>query len=121
MKRFIIGCLLILSFAGCDKKQTQFESVKTKIGKENMVLEIGASSCKSCIQMKKLIAQVQNDIPNLPIHIIDVYDDMNAFSFFNIKMIPTQVVINAKGQEVYRHIGVLSRQELLNLVERSEQ
>lgn len=125
MKKIILIILIIFSFYGCDKKdvattQTQFQIVKSKIGKENMVLEIGSSSCQGCIKMKKLINEVQKDVPNLPIHVIDVYDDMKVFSFFNIKMIPTQVVINAKGEEVYRHIGGLSREELLSLVEISK-
>jgi thioredoxin 1 len=114
---------------GCDnkdiatQKETQksfFEVLKAeKIGKEPIVLEIGSSSCKTCVDMKKIIDDLKSRNTTLPIHIIDVYDDMNAFKHFNIQMIPTQVVLNAKGEEVYRHIGGLSGEEMLRLVELS--
>lgn len=130
MKKILGFLFLAFLFLGCDnkdiasQKETQkslFETLKAqKIGVEPMVLEIGSSSCKTCVDMKKIIDDLKSKDANLPIHIIDVYDDMNAFRHFNIQMIPTQVVLNAKGEEVYRHIGGLSGEEMLQLVELSE-
>ena len=128
--RKLLGLIFVaFLFLGCDNKdisthkETQkslFETLKTqKIGHEPMVLEIGSSSCKTCVDMKKIIDDLKSKDANLPIHIIDVYDDMNAFRHFNIQMIPTQVVLNTKGEEVYRHIGDLSGEEMLKLVELS--
>lgn len=128
--RKLLGLIFVaFLFLGCDnkdlvtQKETQksfFETLKTeKIGHEPMVLEIGSSSCKTCVDMKKIIDDLKSKDANLPIHIIDVYDDMNAFRHFNIQMIPTQVVLNTKGEEVYRHIGDLSGEEMLKLVELS--
>lgn len=116
--------LIVFFFMGCGEKEikqnTMFALVKGKIGKEAMVLEIGASSCKTCIEMKKTIDILKLNNPNLPIYIVDVYDDMNAFSYFKIQMIPTQLVFNAKGEEVSRHIGGVSREEMLQFVELSK-
>lgn len=129
MKKSVGLIFVTFLFLGCDikdiasQKETQksfFETLKSeKIGKEPMVLEIGSSSCKTCVDMKKIIDDLKSRNTTLPIHIIDVYDDMNAFRHFNIQMIPTQVVLNAKGEEVYRHIGGLSGEEMLRLVELS--
>lgn len=129
--RKLLGLIFVaFLFLGCDnkeealQKETQksfFETLKTeKIGHEPMVLEIGSSSCKTCFDMKKIIDDLKSKDANLPIYIIDVYDDMNAFRHFNIQMIPTQVVLNAKGEEVYRHVGGLSGEEMLKLVELSK-
>jgi len=130
MKKLLGLIIVAFLFLGCDnkdvatQKETQksfFETLKTeKIGHEPMVLEIGSSSCKTCVDMKKIIDDLKSKDANLPIHIIDVYDDMNAFRHFNIQMIPTQVVLNTKGEEVYRHIGGLSANEMLRLVELSK-
>lgn len=130
MKKLLGLIFVAFLFLGCDnkeetlQKETQksfFETLKTeKIGHEPMVLEIGSSSCKTCIDMKKIIEDLKSKDANLPIHIIDVYDDMNAFRYFNIQMIPTQVVLNTKGEEIYRHIGGLSADEMLRLVELSK-
>ena len=124
MKRLLLLLFMIFLLGGCgaetDKSKSYFKTIKEKIGKEAMVLEIGASSCKTCINMKKTIDALKLNNPNLPIHIIDVYDDMSVFSYFKIQMIPTQVVINEKDQEVYRHIGGLSGEEMLKLVKLSK-
>lgn len=124
MKKLLLLPLIVFFFMGCGEKEikqnTMFALVKGKIGKEAMVLEIGASSCKTCIEMKKTIDTLKLNDPNLPIYIVDVYDDMNAFSYFKIQMIPTQLVFNAKGEEVSRHIGGVSREEMLQFVELSK-
>lgn len=129
MKKLLGLIFIAFLFLGCEnkdiasQKETQksfFETLKAeKMAKEPMVLEIGSSSCKTCVDMKKIIDDLKSKDVTLPIHIIDVYDDMNAFRHFNIQMIPTQVVLNAKGEEVYRHIGGLSGEEMLRLVELS--
>ena len=33
-----------------------------------------------------------------------------------VRMIPTQIIYDAKGEEVYRHIGVLSSSEINDLL-----
>lgn len=129
MKKLIGLIFIVFLFLGCDSKdalqketkKSFFETLKTeKFGHEPMVLEIGSRSCKTCIDMKKIIDDLKSKDANIPIHIIDVYDDMNVFRYFNIQMIPTQVVLNAKGEEIYRHIGGLSAEEMLKLVELSK-
>jgi len=122
MKHLFLVFLVLFGMTGCEKKEVigaslLDNSVYSRIGKESMVLEIGASTCKSCIDMKKLIDKLKTENPNIPIHIIDVYEDKEAAAKFQIRMIPTQVVLNAKGEEIHRHVGGLSREELLELVE----
>lgn len=116
--------LFITFFSGCQSQQNSdnsknrvaLESVKSKMGKEAMVLEIGSKSCTTCIKMKKTIDAMHEKNPALPIYIIDVYDDMSVFSFFKLQVIPTQIVLNKRGEELYRHMGELSTHELQSLV-----
>jgi thioredoxin 1 len=129
MKKVLGLIFMIFLFLGCDNKdiatqikdlgqeENSFTQTQSKIGKEAMVLEIGASSCQSCIDMKELISNLKKDNQNLPIYIVDVYDDKNSFSYFKIQMIPTQIVFNKQGEEVFRHVGKLNREKLLSLVE----
>jgi thioredoxin 1 len=128
MKFVFILVVLILAFSGCESKDNatsqssvsgnyDLATVMASIGKEPMVLEIGASTCQACVEMKALIDDMKSADETLPIHIVDVNKDRFAVGFFKIQMIPTQVVFNAKGEEVSRHIGALSREELLKLVE----
>jgi thioredoxin 1 len=107
---------MLLGCSDSEATQSSFEIAKSKIAHEAMVLEVGSSNCHSCIEMKKIITKLKTQNPNLPIYIVDVYDDMKSFEFFNIQMIPTQIVYDKNGAEVYRHIGGVTREELLELV-----
>lgn len=124
MKKVFISVALLLLLLACDSKTPKevsfFETLKEKIGTQAMVLEIGSSSCRSCIKMKKMIEQLKQEDSSLPIYIIDVYDDMNVFREFNIQLIPTQIVLNKEGKEVHRHVGAIDADEMLQFVELSK-
>lgn len=55
----------------------------------------------------------------LPIYMVDVYDDMSIFSFFKLKLIPTQIILNKEGKELYRSMGERTEQEFLEFVLRA--
>lgn len=115
--------LLILLLIGCilnaSEYKVSFSNISSKIGKEPLVLEIGSSSCKTCVEMKKIISEIKTSNPKAPLYIIDIYDDKRVISYFNIKMIPTQIVYNKTGKEIYRHIGGLRNNDMLKLIELS--
>lgn len=117
-----------LFFAGCSepaKKGAQkeligYDKIVAKIGQEPLILEIGASSCQSCKAIKAMIDRLLYNNPSLPIHVIDVNDNRQAIKRFKIQMIPTQVAYNAQGEEVFRHVGTLNEEQMLELVDTIE-
>ncbi|MDD2567041.1 MAG: thioredoxin family protein [Thiovulaceae bacterium] len=121
---YFLSFFLAFSFVlgGCSEQNISshaisFQTFQEKVAKkEAMVLEIGSSSCRSCIEMKKTIEKLKARTPSLPIYILDVYDDFTIFSYFKLQVIPTQIVIDKKGNEIYRHSGILKEAELLKLV-----
>lgn len=44
---------------------------------------------------------------------INVREDPQRASEFGVRTIPTQVFIDASGQELYRHIGYISLEDIL--------
>ena len=117
MKKIILSCLVALSAYA---SEISYEAVMAKVGKEAMVLEIGASTCRACQKMKMIIADAKQSDPKLPVYIVDVRQNREVAQKFKIQMIPTQVVLNAKGNEVHRHVGGVSRMELLQFVEMAQ-
>ena len=94
-------------------KSTPFEIVKNEIGQKNtLMLEFGATSCYSCVVMGKLLYKTKKDYPNSKIFFIDVYTDSNIAKKFGIRMIPTQVYLDSKGNVIDKHVGLLSKEEL---------
>lgn len=113
MKKILI---LLSMFLSLYANELDYKSVMDKIGKEGMVLELGASTCKACKEMKITIDELKKADKNLPVHIVDIRENRDAIARFKIQMIPTQVVLDKNGKEIYRHIGALSKEDVLKLV-----
>ena len=76
------------------------------------MIEFGATSCRSCQIMDRLLYRMKQKDPTLPLFFVNVIKDREAAAKFRIRMIPTQVFIDKKGRIVATHIGVLSQSEL---------
>jgi len=76
--------------------------------------EFGAGYCPSCKEMEKIIAELRASHGD-QVEFRMVYADENKdlFSQYKIMLIPTQVFLDASGQEVDRHIGPLTKEEVL--------
>ncbi len=76
--------------------------------------EFGAKTCLPCIQMQKVMAELKTSHGNF-VEFRMVYADENKelFSQYKIMLIPTQVFLDASGKEVDRHIGPLTKEEVL--------
>lgn len=120
MRRLVVLFLFLFSLSGLYANELDYKSIVAKISKEAMVLELGASTCMACKEMKAIISDLKKENLSLPVHIVDVRQNKEAISTFKIQMIPTQIVLDKSGKEVHRHIGKLSKEELLNLVELSK-
>jgi thioredoxin 1 len=124
---FTLSILLAIGliFIACEKEKSTFNALtfkeaKQKLGKEPLVLEIGSSSCASCIKMKRIIDEVKAAHPTAPIYLIDVYEDIKVFKHFNLQAIPTQIAFDKNGKEVYRHVGILRKDALLAVIKRAQ-
>ncbi|NCD11133.1 MAG: thioredoxin [Epsilonproteobacteria bacterium] len=117
--------LVLLLFAGCTSEEkssvvlpseglaaTAYEKIVPIIGKEAVLLEFGSTTCASCVEMGKILRKIKEEDPKSHVYFIEVYDDKMAMKNYGIQMIPTQIYLNAKGEEMDRHIGVVSYEQL---------
>ena len=112
--------VLVLLFGGVNLfakeghlKETSFSIVKPLIGKGKvMFLEVGSDICIPCQKMGKLLYQVKQKHPKYPIYFINVRKGREAAEQLKVMMIPTQIIFDTNGDELYRHIGLLSKQEV---------
>jgi len=118
--KFLLLILLLLNLhLIADEKMLQASSYKTvqiNIGKGKATfLEVGSEYCHSCQTMGKMLYKVTQKYPKYNIHFINVQEERDAAKALKIMMIPTQIIYDKKGKEVYRHIGVLSGDDLTKL------
>jgi thioredoxin 1 len=103
--------------------QLTTEQLKTKISEgENFVLDLFATWCGPCKVMLNNLTKVNESLitestsPKYKIYKYDVDEDREfAMNEMNIRSVPT-IKIFKEGQEVFSRTGVMSPNDVLNLL-----
>jgi thioredoxin 1 len=76
--------------------------------------EFGAGYCLSCKEMEKIMGELKGKYgQQLEVRLVYADKERDLFKQYKIMLIPTQVFLDASGKEVDRHIGALTRAEVL--------
>ena len=85
----------------------------------NIVLYFTAEWCNPCKRTRPLVEELNKDQSETRFYIIDVDIEMEMASDFNVKSIPTFVVIN-DNQEIHRTTGAKTKNQLEELINYGE-
>ncbi|WP_294892305.1 MULTISPECIES: thioredoxin family protein [unclassified Sulfuricurvum] len=106
MKLFALLTTLSLSLLAAELQPYPYAIVKKEIGKGHVVMvEAGSTMCQSCKEMGELLYAEKQIDPKRKIFFVDVGWERDAARAMKIRMIPTQIVYDAQGREIDRHIG----------------
>ncbi len=76
--------------------------------------EFGAEYCVPCREMKEVMAALQSSHGDqMEFRLVYAEKEKPLFREYKIVAIPTQVFLNGEGKEVDRHLGALSKEEVL--------
>ena len=76
--------------------------------------EFGSKFCIPCKEMKEVMAALKTSHGDqVEFRMIYVDEEKPMFGEYKIVAIPTQVFLNAEGKEIDRHLGALSKEEVL--------
>jgi thioredoxin 1 len=76
--------------------------------------EFGSKYCIPCKEMKEVMAALKTSHGDqVEFRMIYVDEEKPMFGEYKIVAIPTQVFLNAEGKEIDRHLGALSKEEVL--------
>ena len=116
MKKLLSSLLFFTatSFADTSMFQaTPYSEVETTIGKgEPVFLEIGSDHCHSCQEMGKMLYLAKQKYPNYNIYFVNISTNRDIAIKLKVMMIPTQIVYDGNGTEIFRHVGKLEQDEL---------
>ena len=77
-------------------------------------LELGSHSCIPCKQMMPILKELKDSYSaKLNVLFIDVWKDQQKAKDYNISVIPTQIFLDPKGGELYRHEGFFPKEDIL--------
>lgn len=81
-----------------------------------MLVDLGATTCIPCKEMVPVLAQVKKIYDGKAIvKIIDVYENPEAASKYEIRVIPTQIFLDKDGKQVFRHEGFFSKEDIVKV------
>lgn len=83
------------------------------------IVDVGADKCTPCIMMAPILEELKKEYAGvLIVEFVDVWKNPQAGEHYRIRGIPTQIFYDADGKELKRHIGFISKQEILNQFQR---
>lgn len=100
-----------------NEPQMTLEQYKASIPENKTVLvDFGASWCPPCVQMNPVLEELQQD-KDLKFQLIKIDGGVhtNLMKELNLEPIPV-FILYKKGKEVWRHQGVISKEELRKLL-----
>ncbi|MGB9643291.1 MAG: thioredoxin family protein [Candidatus Ratteibacteria bacterium] len=79
------------------------------------LIDLGADKCVPCKMMAPVLEELKNQYQGkLEVEFIDVWKNSEAGDSYRIRLIPTQIFLDENGNELYRHEGFMSKQDILN-------
>ena len=78
------------------------------------IYDFGSGRCLNCRKMEKILEAVKGQYSQqVEVRLIYVDRDKDLASRYKIMLIPTQVFVDASGREVFRHLGLFPKDELV--------
>jgi thioredoxin 1 len=79
-----------------------------------VLADFGRGTCVPCKMMQPILEKLQEDyVGKAEILILDVGEYASLAQKYRIRMIPTQIFLDAKGKEVYRHQGFMPEADIV--------
>ncbi len=110
-----IGLVCLVAGLGiiCQARPAQTQNAAPVKGRPALY-EFGSKYCIPCKEMKEVMAALQASHGNqVEFRMIYVDEEKPMFGEYKIVAIPTQVFLDTSGKEVDRHLGALSKEEVL--------
>jgi thioredoxin 1 len=78
------------------------------------LIDLGADKCQACKMMKPVLDDLKVQYQD-QFHVIfyDVWQQPDYARQYNIEMIPTQIFLDQNDKELFRHVGYISKEDIL--------
>jgi len=113
---FFIAAGTIIVFKNSSPKGVEVIAPKFSVTTQVQLpklLDLGSHSCVPCKMMMPILDTLRNvHAGKLEVEFIDVWQDREAGTRYDVRAIPTQIIYDETGEELFRHEGFWSREEM---------
>ncbi|MBP1733985.1 MAG: Thioredoxin [Deltaproteobacteria bacterium] len=79
------------------------------------IVDVGADKCIPCIMMAPILEELKKEYAGvLIVEFVDVWKNPEGAKQYGARGIPTQIFYDANGKELKRHLGYISKQDILD-------
>jgi thioredoxin 1 len=83
------------------------------------MVDLGARSCIPCKMMMPILEEVKKEYEGkAAVIFVDVYQNPAESKRFKISIMPTQIFFDKKGQEITRHLGFMSKKDIVEQLDK---
>lgn len=94
---------------------SMFNYTANGLNYEITFLEFGSKGCSACKRMESVIEEIGSKYStkvNVVFLNVSKPESLNLMKLYGIAVIPTQIILDRKGKEFFRHSGYISTDEL---------
>jgi thioredoxin 1 len=121
MKKIVIlvSILILVTALSCATKTTTRTKTTTKVKQQVTFIELGSVNCIPCKQMQPIMKAIEEKYAGkVKVVFYDVIKQKDKATEYHIKLMPTQVFLDAKGKEFFRHEGFYPQDEIEKLIDK---
>jgi len=79
-----------------------------------VLIDLGAKTCIPCKMMAPMLEELRKEYAGrLVVKFLDIDENPEFISKYNIRVKPTQIFYDASGKELFRHEGFYSKDDIL--------
>lgn len=96
------------------ESSTEEDLKRALLSGKPVLVDFGANSCIPCRQMRPILKEVGKEYTGkASVLVIDVYKYQSLAGEHKVRLIPTLIFFDSKGKEVFRHMGALEKQKIV--------
>lgn len=116
---FLFALLDGRSYAAEQKSGTGHAPAPSSSVKYPALVDVGAKQCIPCKMMAPILDELSAEYAGrLRVEFIDVQIDPEKATKLGVRGIPTQIFYDANGKELHRHLGFISKEDILKTFEK---
>jgi thioredoxin 1 len=110
----VFALIAVVSIGSPSSAKNGKDATPSKSKTVPRLVDVGADKCIPCIMMAPVLDELRKEYAGaLQVEFVDVWKNPKAGEKYGIRGIPTQIFYDASGKELYRHMGFISKEQIL--------